>query len=633
MNHTRRTVRGTLVLVGLCLLADAGLAQPVPPAQPAQPGQPADEPVKVYVPYEKLKGTFENEKQGVFLPYADFQKLWQAAAGAPAAGVLPTPFILSTARLSGKVSGELAALQLKLTVDILTDDWVEVPLGLGEVAVVKAGFLDKAAARPDAAAPALLRVVGGQYSLLTRGKGRRVLQIDFVRQLLTRPGLNVLSLKTPPAVITTLEMTVPDENMKFDIKPMLAATTSQVTEGGTKMTRLQAFLGAVGAIEASWKPTTQAGENLEPVVIVEQVQHINVGEALVNYDVALNYDIRRRGIDTFTVQLPADLRIVAVEGSNIDKWDITPTTQPAATRPGPTPVASPTPPTQLLTVKLFGPAKDKYSLTVRMERFLREDKAQLKLAPVVAIQALRQTGLIAISHSPRRSVELEADARNLARVEVSRLPEPLRALPDVVNYRFLTADYAATLAIDVVEPRIAAQHFWALAVESDRMELHGWLSYNIERVGVFQLSISLPEPWQPISVGIVERLARGAKMLVGTSPSPLPAAAAAAWALNRMREDGALRDRLRANVARARAGLRGLGWELPDSPVPILCLAARPGLDLARLQAELFMRDICVAHITSYSSAPVGGALRVAIFATHTDAQIERLVEMLERLL
>ncbi len=100
-----------------------------------------------------------------------------------------------------------------------------------------------------------------------------------------------------------------------------------------------------------------------------------------------------------------------------------------------------------------------------------------------------------------------------------------------------------------------------------------------------------------------------------------------------MAGDTELRGRLRANVTAARAGLRGLGWDLPDSPVPILCLGARPGVDLARLRAELFARDLCVAHVTSYSSVPPGGALRIAIFATHTGEQIERLVGEMARLL
>lgn len=132
---------------------------------------------------------------------------------------------------------------------------------------------------------------------------------------------------------------------------------------------------------------------------------------------------------------------------------------------------------------------------------------------------------------------------------------------------------------------------------------------------------------------LIERLGRNAKSLVATSPSPLPAAAASAWALDFMRDNAELRGRLRANVERARTGVRTLGWDLPDSPVSIICLGARSGVDLARLQAQLFDSDICVAHVTSYSSTPEGGALRIAIFATHEVEQIDRLVAVLGRML
>jgi glycine C-acetyltransferase/8-amino-7-oxononanoate synthase len=130
----------------------------------------------------------------------------------------------------------------------------------------------------------------------------------------------------------------------------------------------------------------------------------------------------------------------------------------------------------------------------------------------------------------------------------------------------------------------------------------------------------------------VARIRANAPAFVAASPPPLPAAAASAAALDLAHSTPELRARLRSNVALARQGLRRLGWPLDDTPVPILCLAARPGVDLAFVQAELFAADICVAHVTSYSSTPPGGALRIAIFASHTAAQIERLVAEMERL-
>jgi len=131
----------------------------------------------------------------------------------------------------------------------------------------------------------------------------------------------------------------------------------------------------------------------------------------------------------------------------------------------------------------------------------------------------------------------------------------------------------------------------------------------------------------------ISEMENHSRVYVAASPPPLPVAAAAAKALEIARSEPQRRQRLWENVALARAGLRRLGWELPDTPAPILCLRARPGVDLARLRAGLFERDICVAHVTSYSSTPPGGALRIAIFATHTAEQIERLVEALRNLL
>ena len=59
------------------------------------------------------------------------------------------------------------------------------------------------------------------------------------------------------------------------------------------------------------------------------------------------------------------------------------------------------------------------------------------------------------------------------------------------------------------------------------------------------------------------------------------------------------------------------------------------GVDLESLQHSLFERDIAVLYTPggSYSSVPENGAIRIAIFATHTKEQIDRLVGEIERLI
>ena len=131
----------------------------------------------------------------------------------------------------------------------------------------------------------------------------------------------------------------------------------------------------------------------------------------------------------------------------------------------------------------------------------------------------------------------------------------------------------------------------------------------------------------------INNLDRNSGVMAGSSPPPLVMAAASARALEIARTQPELRQRLWGNVRLARQGLKRLGWELEDSPVPILCLKARDGVNLNQLRDDLFVRGIAVEVVRSYTSAPPGGALRIAIFASHTHEQIGRLVESVGQLI
>ncbi|MCK4291737.1 MAG: hypothetical protein KAY65_00965 [Planctomycetes bacterium] len=473
------SVRFTIIAV-LCGLSFAHVSAGI--AAEGDQKKETNTPTKVYVPYEELKGVFEKADQGVFLPYKEFQKLWRAAQGKPA-GVSEAPFeyLVSTARFDGKVEGELATLRLELTIDILSDGWVQVPIGLGEVAVAHA-------ATEDANVVPLLRVEKGQYIFVTKGKGRYVLALDFVRQLETQPGLAILSFRIPSAAITTLDLLIPEENLKVDVQPMLAATTSQVEVEGAKATKLQAFLGSAQQVRLSWKPKTEAAAELEAVIICEQFQHINIGEALISYETRLDYSIHRGGVDEFTVKLPGEFRITDVTGANIAKWEIIRAEKTAGDKKG-----------QLLKVGLFSPAKGKYTLTIKTERFLQEAQAKIPLSPITTEQVLRRSGLIGITYSPRRSVHLE-DVKNLARVDTGQLPKNLQSRPGVTAYRFITSDYSGTIAIETTSPRITVNQLWMLGADIDRLELRGKIHYKVERTGIFELNMNLPEPWKLESV-------------------------------------------------------------------------------------------------------------------------------------
>jgi glycine C-acetyltransferase/8-amino-7-oxononanoate synthase len=135
------------------------------------------------------------------------------------------------------------------------------------------------------------------------------------------------------------------------------------------------------------------------------------------------------------------------------------------------------------------------------------------------------------------------------------------------------------------------------------------------------------------SASWIDHLEQNSRVMIGASPPPLVVAAASAQALAVARQTPELRQRLWQNVSQARAGFRKLGWELEDTPVPILCLEALPGVSLSRIRSGLWKQNIALTLVRSYTSTPPGGALRVAIFATHTYDQIERLIDAVRQLL
>ena len=137
----------------------------------------------------------------------------------------------------------------------------------------------------------------------------------------------------------------------------------------------------------------------------------------------------------------------------------------------------------------------------------------------------------------------------------------------------------------------------------------------------------------PGSQRFIDRLKATSTYYRGASAPPIPAAAATARALELVIAQPQLRSRLHQNVATLKQGLRNLGLDTDDTPVPIICLTIGTADNMRRIQSELRERGIIVAYMATYSGLGADGALRVAVFASHTDQMIQRLLDELKQLL
>ena len=163
-------------------------------------------------------------------------------------------------------------------------------------------------------------------------------------------------------------------------------------------------------------------------------------------------------------------------------------------------------------------------------------------------------------------------------------------------------------------------------------EYHGMRGPNYYLVGTLSKAVGGLGGIVPGSRALADKIEQNVRVPAGASPPTTAAAAAATMGMTILMEHPEMRQRLWANVAYVRRGLRQLGIVTEKSPVPIVCVQAA-SVDLRSVQQQLNKKDIIVAYVAprGYSDAPDVETLRIAVFSTHTREQLDRLLEALGR--
>ncbi len=115
----------------------------------------------------------------------------------------------------------------------------------------------------------------------------------------------------------------------------------------------------------------------------------------------------------------------------------------------------------------------------------------------------------------------------------------------------------------------------------------------------------------------------------GASSPAVPVAAATAKGLEIVESDPSLRERLATNVADLRSRLARLGLDVDESPSPVIGFALDTAERMAGVQRRMAEAGIVIAYVRNYAGAGPAAMLRIAVFATHTPAMIERLADAL----
>jgi 7-keto-8-aminopelargonate synthetase-like enzyme len=131
------------------------------------------------------------------------------------------------------------------------------------------------------------------------------------------------------------------------------------------------------------------------------------------------------------------------------------------------------------------------------------------------------------------------------------------------------------------------------------------------------------------SAAFLARLRGASGWFRGASAPAAAIAAATAKALEIVETEPQLRRQLAANVARLRGALVALGLPVERTPSPIVGVRLESAERMDRVQRRLAADGLLISHTRDYSGAGPDGMLRIAVFATHTHAMLDRLVDRL----
>jgi 8-amino-7-oxononanoate synthase len=163
------------------------------------------------------------------------------------------------------------------------------------------------------------------------------------------------------------------------------------------------------------------------------------------------------------------------------------------------------------------------------------------------------------------------------------------------------------------------------------VDLHGIASDRVLVGGSLGKAFGAYGAMIPASRAIVDQLWRSRPAL-GAGAGLSAGAAMAATSLRHVREHPELLARLRRNVARVKRGMRALGLDVADTDAPLATFTSGTAAEMRALQLRLMAEGIFVFYSTYVGAGP-NGAIRCAVFADHTEAQIDRLHGALRALL
>ena len=212
-----------------------------------------------------------------------------------------------------RIDGELSTGRANLTVDVLTNGWVRVPIPAG--LLVREARLD---GKPVSLVPGVQGKGGSHVSALLSHSGRSVLQLDIALPVVATAGEESISLPSTASGVTKASVHLPRNGVDLRLSGGLLADKSETASESTWL----AYARGNEPLTFNWKRKTDDHRSTQALRLRGSLTELaGLGEDSTTIAAEVNVEVVQGAAREVQIALPDKVAINSVAGALVADWE------------------------------------------------------------------------------------------------------------------------------------------------------------------------------------------------------------------------------------------------------------------------------------------------------------------------
>jgi hypothetical protein len=343
-------------------------------------------------------------------------------------------------RINGETTaGELASGRATLTIDVLKDGWVRVPIPAS--LLVREARLD---GKLVSLVPSGSGKGGGQLSALLSHAGRAVLLLDIALPVTSSAGEESIALPSTASGVTRASVQLPRQGVDVRLAGGLLSEKSESTAGSKWI----AYGRGNEALAFTWRRKTEDHRATQPLRLRGSLtQLLGLGEDATSINAEVNLEVTQGAAHEVKIEVPEKVTVNQVLGAMVADWEVS---------------------GGVLSVKFLEPVEQAARFVITGETRVPRD-GDIAIPLLRLMNAERETGGVAVEVLGAGEIK-DVKTEGLESADATDLGELVanRQSPSLAAFRFRSGDGKIARALKVKIARYTPQAVLMANVEEAR---------------------------------------------------------------------------------------------------------------------------------------------------------------------